>query len=268
MIEIEFNPARSQEYELTFILLASGTAQNELSGRNWCPRKPPWPATWWALPLLPIPDDLGLPVEDTCCWPWCCWTEAWELFTDAEDIILLRVPPLNIALTSSHACETSSDGSPLRRMWRRQLLKLAASGWTYYTRTMEFLILVSGIHMVRTIDYRCDNGRFPVSVSWLSSPKPTLLSSSEPQVKLGIGSQEKRLSESAQCQQAIGGIYFTETWRPEALLGGLEIGKSQPRSKVCNFECMSWLNGSFFGGKHQGVLKEGDLSNGTHHVAS
>jgi hypothetical protein len=42
----------------------------------------------------------------------------------------------------------------------------------------------------------------------------------------------------------------------EALHHGLEIVKSQPRSKVGNFECMSWLNGSFFGVEHPGFLKE------------
>jgi hypothetical protein len=41
--------------------------------------------------------------------------------------------------------------------------------------------------------------------------------------------------ESAQCQEVIGVIYFTETWRPEALHRGLKIGKSQPQSKVGNF---------------------------------
>jgi hypothetical protein len=68
---------------------------------------------------------------------------------------------------------------------------------------------------------------------------------------------KRSLSESAQCQQAIGDIYLTETWRPDALHRGLEIGKSQPRSKVGNFERMSWLNGSFFGVAHRGFLKEG-----------
>ena len=48
------------------------------------------------------------------------------------DIILLRVPPLNMALTSSQLCTTSSGGSPSSRMWRRHELKLAASGCTYF----------------------------------------------------------------------------------------------------------------------------------------
>ncbi len=94
------------------------------------------------------------------------------------------------------------------------------------------------------IDYRCDD---QVSASWLSSLNPPLLSSSETWANFRIQSKKKCLSELAQCQQAIGDIYFTETWRPEAIHHGLKIVKSQPQTKVGNFECMSWLNGSFFG---------------------
>lgn len=50
---------------------------------------------------------------------------------DADASRRLRVPPLNMALTSSHAWTTSSGGAPLRRRWRRHELKLAASGCTY-----------------------------------------------------------------------------------------------------------------------------------------
>jgi hypothetical protein len=91
----------------------------------------------------------------------------------------------------------------------------------------------------------------------LSSLNPALLSSSETLINLGVKSPTKSLSESAQCQQVIGGTYFAETLRLEALHCCLEIGKSQPRSKVGNFECMLWLNGSFFGIEHWGFLKEG-----------
>lgn len=41
------------------------------------------------------------------------------------------VPPLNIALTSSQACTTSSGGLPDSFMCRRHELKFAASGCTY-----------------------------------------------------------------------------------------------------------------------------------------
>jgi hypothetical protein len=43
---------------------------------------------------------------------------------------------------------------------------------------------------VIAIDYRCDNGRFWVSTSLWSSPNPTLLSSSETRVNLGIKSRK------------------------------------------------------------------------------
>lgn len=45
-----------------------------------------------------------------------------------DDISRFRVPPLNIAFTSSHACATSSGGVPLNLKCRRHELKLAASG--------------------------------------------------------------------------------------------------------------------------------------------
>jgi hypothetical protein len=48
-----------------------------------------------------------------------------------------------------------------------------------------------------------------------------------------------RLSESAQCEKATGGIYFTETWWPEALQpAGLEIGKLQTRSKKASLHAV------------------------------
>jgi hypothetical protein len=40
---------------------------------------------------------------------------------------------------------------------------------------------------------------------------PALLSSRETGVNQGIRSRKTRLSESAQCQEAVGGIYSTET---------------------------------------------------------
>ncbi len=58
------------------------------------------------------------------------------------------------------------------------------------------------------IDYRCDDSQFRVSASWLSSPNPTLLSTGETRVRLGIRSQKLCLYESAQFQQAIGAIYL------------------------------------------------------------
>jgi hypothetical protein len=78
-----------------------------------------------------------------------------------------------------------------------------------YIRLFCFELLA---YLLIGIDYRCDDGRFIwVSASWLSSLNPALLSSSETRVNLGIKSWKKCLSESAQCQQAISDIYFTET---------------------------------------------------------
>jgi hypothetical protein len=118
-------------------------------------------------------------------------------------------------------------------------------------------IWTTPVDPVERIDYRCDDSRFWVSARLLQGLNPALLPSSERQVHLGIRTK-KCLSESGQCQQAIGGIYFTQTWRPEALHHALEIGKSQPRSKVGNFEYISWLKSFVFWGLNiGGILKEG-----------
>ncbi len=108
----------------------------------------------------------------------------------------------------------------------------------------------------------CQRSFSSVRASRLASANPASLSSSETGVNLGIKSWKKRLSESAQCQEAISCIYFTKkTWRPEGLQPGLEIGKSQPRSEVDIFEGISWLNDSEYGGKYRGFLKEGVKTN-------
>ncbi len=67
--------------------------------------------------------------------------------------------------------------------------------------------------------------------------------------------EQKHLSEWARCQKAIGGIYFTKKWRAETLQPGLEFDSFKPRLKSSIFKCISWLNGSFFGGDNRGFLK-------------
>ncbi len=109
------------------------------------------------------------------------------------------------------------------------------------------------------IDYRCDDGRFWVSASWLSSLNPALLASSETRVNFGIKSKKKkRLSESALCQQVIGDIYFTETWRPEALCRGLGILASpNPGLKWVTLNACPGRMVRFLGVENPGFLKEG-----------
>ncbi len=53
---------------------------------------------------------------------------------------------------------------------------------------------------------------------------PALPCSSETGVSSGIRGGKNNLSESAQCQKAIGGIHYKITSRPEALHHGVEIG--------------------------------------------
>ncbi len=65
---------------------------------------------------------------------------------------------------------------------------------------------------IRLIDYRCEEGRwlFSYALKLHDNFEPYLLSSSETGVNSGMRSWKKHLSEWAQCQKAIGGIYFTK----------------------------------------------------------
>ncbi len=107
------------------------------------------------------------------------------------------------------------------------------------------------------IDCRCEDGRFFVSSSCVTISNPGSLSSSEKGVNIGIRSWIQYWSEWARCQKAIGVIYFTEKWRAETLQPGLGFDNFKPLLKSGIFKCISWLNGSFFGGDDLGILKEG-----------
>ncbi len=97
------------------------------------------------------------------------------------------------------------------------------------------------------IDYRCEDGRFPVSTSSVIISNPGSLSSSDTGVDPGIRSWKKHSSGWARCQKAIGGIYFTKKWRAETLQPGLEFDNFKPRLESGIFKCIYWLNGSFLG---------------------
>jgi hypothetical protein len=123
---------------------------------------------------------------------------------------------------------------------------------------------------VLSTDYRCEDGHFFfVSASSVTIPNLDLLSSIETGVDSRIRSWKKHLSQWAQCQKAIGGIYFTKKWRAETLRPGLEFDNFKPRLKSGIFKCISWLDGSLFGGWWLGFSESGSqgLSNGTN-VAS
>jgi hypothetical protein len=84
------------------------------------------------------------------------------------------------------------------------------------------------------------------SIGKCQAGNPALLSSGETGVDHGIRSRKTCLSESTQCQEAVCGIYFTQTWRSEALEHGLEIVKYQPLFEVDFFEYMSCVNHPLF----------------------
>ncbi len=119
--------------------------------------------------------------------------------------------------------------------------------------------------LIRTIDYRCEDGRFLVSTSCVTISNPDSLCSCATGVNLGIRSWKKHLSEWARCQKAIGGIYFTKQWRAETLQPGLEFDNFIPWLESCMFKCISWLNGSVFLWWWSGFSERGsqDPSNGT-----
>jgi hypothetical protein len=96
---------------------------------------------------------------------------------------------------------------------------------------------------------------FTVSASCVTISNPASLSSSETGLNPGIRSWKKHLSEWAQWQKAICGIYFTKKWRTETLQPGLAFDNFKPQLKSSIFKCISWLNGSFLGGDDLGFWK-------------
>ncbi len=112
------------------------------------------------------------------------------------------------------------------------------------------------VSVLKGIDYGCEDGRFSVSASCVTISNPDSLSSSETGVNPGIWSW-KHLPEWARCQKAIGGTYPTNKWRAETLEPGLEFNNLKPWLKCGIFNCISWLNGSFFGGDDRSFLREG-----------
>jgi hypothetical protein len=82
---------------------------------------------------------------------------------------------------------------------------------------------------VVSLDYRCGDGRFLVSSSCVTYSNPISLSSNETGDNPGIRSWKLQLSDWAQYQKAIGGVYFTKKLRPETLQPGLEFDNFKPR---------------------------------------
>ncbi len=121
-------------------------------------------------------------------------------------------------------------------------------------------ILASGIsrfHSRAYIDYRWEDGRVLVTASCVAFSSPDSLSSCKARVSPGIRSLKKQLSDWARCQRDIGGIYFTKKWRAETLQPGSEFDNFKPPLKSGIFNCISWLNSSFFRGDDRIFMKEG-----------
>ncbi len=107
----------------------------------------------------------------------------------------------------------------------------------------------------KSIGYRCEDGRLPLSASCVAISNPDLLYSSETGVDPWMRSWKKRLSECVQCQKAIGGIYFTKRVKNWDSTAWFRIWHVQTQAWSGIFKCVSWLNGSFFGGWWSGFLQ-------------
>ncbi len=107
-----------------------------------------------------------------------------------------------------------------------------------------------------TIDYRCKNGRF-LSVSCTTTSNTGLLSSSETRVNPGIRSWKSTYQNELDDRKP---LVVSISQRSEELrlhnLAGLEFDNFKPRLERDIFKCISWLNGSFFGGRDWGFLGE------------
>ncbi len=70
------------------------------------------------------------------------------------------------------------------------------------------------VPIVEPIDYRCDNSQFWVSVSWLPSPNPALISSSETQVHLGLRSKKSAHLNQLSVRKPLGDLFHrnVKTW--------------------------------------------------------
>ncbi len=107
-----------------------------------------------------------------------------------------------------------------------------------------------------------------MSASYLTNSTSDSFSNSETGVNPGINSWKKHVSDWGRCQEAVGGIYFTNKWRAETLLPGLEFGNFKPWRESGIFKCVSWMNGFFLGWWLGFSERESlDLSNGAN-VAS
>jgi hypothetical protein len=87
------------------------------------------------------------------------------------------------------------------------------------------------------------DGCFPVSASCVTISNPDLALQRWNRGKFWNKKLKKHFSDWAQCQKAIGEIYFTKKWKAETLQLGLEFVNFKPRLKYSIFKCISWLNG-------------------------
>ncbi len=100
-----------------------------------------------------------------------------------------------------------------------------------------------------TVDEICENGRFPVSKSFVTFSNSELFSCSETRINPWIRSSKKNLSEWAQHQKAIGCIYLTTKCRSETPQpAGLEFDNYKPMLKSGISKCTSLRNGLNLGG--------------------
>jgi hypothetical protein len=108
------------------------------------------------------------------------------------------------------------------------------------------------------LDYRCEDGRFPVPASCVTISNPDSLSSSETGVNPGIRSWKNTyLNELDVRKPLVQSIsQKSEELRLYNLVWNLKNFKPLLKSGI--FKCISWLNGSFFLGWWSGVFWKGE----------
>ncbi len=104
---------------------------------------------------------------------------------------------------------------------------------------------------VKMVIYLCPRFKWQFqTLTCFPAVKPGLVLEREAEKK------KKHSSDWARFQKAMGGIYFPKNWRAEILQPGLEFDNFKPWLQIVIFNCISWMNGSFFGGDDRGFLKE------------
>ncbi len=109
--------------------------------------------------------------------------------------------------------------------------------------------------LVKTIDNKCEDGRFPVSTNCVTNPDS--LSSNETEINPGIRSWKSSYPNELDVRKPSVVSVSQNIWRAKTLQSYLEFDNLKPRLDSCIFKSISGMNGSIFEGDVPGCLKVG-----------